>query len=112
MSIFTIVSLILFWLVGFLIPIHEHFKALYWLYYDMRHTYTEKAKYIYNLVILLCIVSAITITLFPLWDKVQLIPNQEFSNGVVVFFANFIVVMACVFFGGFIGGKVSKLFNN
>jgi hypothetical protein len=67
-------------------------------------------KIVHKFIILLCILASVLITLNPLWDKVQLIDNQEFSNGLVVFLANFGVVVACIYVGGLIGSKVVKLF--
>lgn len=112
LHLFTIVSLVIFSLVGVLIPIHDKIKSFSWVYFENRNTYQKKSKVIYKIIMLLCIIGATLITLKPIFAKTFIIISQPFANSMVVFGLNFIGVIVTMVVGAYVGRALSKLLDN
>ena len=112
LHLFTIVSLVVFFIVGVLIPIHDKIKSFTWVYSNNRNTYYKKSRAIYKLIMLLCIVGATLITLKPIFQKTFIIASQPFVNSLIVLGLNFIGVLTIMFVGAYVGRALSKLLDN
>jgi hypothetical protein len=112
LHLFTIVSLLLFALVGVLIPIHDKIKSFSWVYFENRNTYQKKSKVIYKIIMALCIVGATLISLKPIFNKTFIIASQPFINSLIVLGLNFIGVLAIMVMGAYVGREISKSLDN
>jgi hypothetical protein len=112
LHLFTIVSLVIFSLVGILIPIHDKIKSFSWVYFENRNTYQKKSKVIYKIIMLLCIVGATLVTLKPIFNKTFIIVSQPFVNSLIVLGLNFIGILAIMVVGAYVGRELSKLLDN
>lgn len=112
LHLFTIVSIVVFFLVGVLIPIHDKIKSFTHVYFDNRNTYFKKSRFIYKVIMLLCIGGATLVTLKPIFEKSLQIASQPFVNSMIVFMMNFVGVIAIMVVGAYVGRALSKLLDN
>lgn len=105
----SIVALILFLVVGILIPIHDRIKSFTWIYHEKRNDYFKKAQWIYRFILLLSFVGGVSIAIKPILHKYQIIAGYKLESALLVVLVNAMMIFATLVLGAFIGSRLTKV---